>query len=224
MIPANCSGEMRSKEVSVKDIIKKANEIKIKSIIKKLEQRNMKGYYCEDAASAKKMILSMIGDEDIVSWGGSVTLNEIGVKEELKNVLDATGCPPEEVVETRRRSLLCDVFLTSTNAITMDGELVNIDGIGNRVAAMCFGPNKVIVVAGVNKIVRDEDAAIARIKTAVCPPNCIRLGKKTPCALTGTCGDCKTAGQTICSYTVTTRFSGISDRIHVILVNEELGF
>lgn len=206
------------------DIIKEANEVKIKTIIKNLEHRNMTGYYCEDAASAKKMILSMISEDDTVSWGGSATLNEIGVKDDLKNVLDATACPPEEAIEIRRRALLCDVFLTSTNAITMEGELVNIDGVGNRVAAMCFGPGKVIVVAGVNKIVQDESAAIARIKTEACPPNCIRLGKQTPCALTGKCGDCKTAGQTICSYTVTTRFSGISDRIHVILVNDKLGF
>lgn len=208
----------------MKNIIAKANEVKIETIIKKLEQRNMTGHYCEDAAAAKELILSMIGDDDVVSWGGSVTLNQIGVKEELKNVIDATACPPEEMMEVRRKAMLCDVFLTSTNAITMEGELVNIDGIGNRVAAMCFGPNKVIVVAGVNKIVKDETAAIARIKTDACPPNCIRLGKQTPCALTGKCGDCKAVGQTVCSYTVTTRFSGIPDRIHVILVNENLGF
>ena len=106
----------------------------------------------------------------------------------------------------------------------MDGELVNIDGVGNRVAAMCFGPNKVIVVAGANKIVENEEAAIARIKTDACPPNCIRLDKQTPCALTGKCGQCLTPGQTICSYTVTTRFNSIPDRVHVILVNEVLGY
>ena len=98
------------------------------------------------------------------------------------------------------------------------------DGMGNRVAAMCFGPNKVIVVAGANKIVENEAAAISRIKTEACPPNCIRLNRNTPCAVTGKCADCLKPGATICSYTVTTRFSTVSDRIHVILVNENMGF
>lgn len=200
------------------------NKVKIETIIKNLEKRNMKGYYCETAEDAKALILSMIKDEDVVSWGGSITINQLGVKEELKNVIDTSAAKPEEAVALRKQALLADVFLTSTNAITMDGELVNIDGMGNRVAAMCFGPDKVIVVAGANKIVRDEAAAIARIKTDACPPNCIRLMKKTPCAMTGECGNCLIPGNTICAYTVTMRFSGFPDRIHVVLVNENLGF
>ncbi len=205
-------------------VTKKANQVKMETIIKNLEKRNMKGYYCNDSQEAKNLILSMIGDEDLVSWGGSVTLNEIGIKDDLKNVIDTAAAAPEDAVKARREALLCDVFLTGTNAITMEGELVNIDGMGNRVAAMCFGPGKVIVVAGANKIVRDEESAIARIKTDACPPNCRRLLKKTPCAATGKCGDCMIPGHTICSYTVTTRFSSVPDRIHVILVNEILGF
>lgn len=206
------------------DIMKKGNKVKAETIISSLEKRNMKGYYCEDAEAARKLILSMIDDEEVVSWGGSETIDQLGIKGELKNVIDRDAAPPEDFIKVRREALLADVFLTSTNAITMEGELVNIDGMGNRVAAMCFGPNKVIIVAGVNKIVKDEETAIARIKTDACPPNCIRLGKTTPCALTGKCGDCKMPGQTICSYTVTTRFSSLPDRIHVILVNENLGF
>ena len=205
-------------------IVKKAGKVKIDTIISNLEKRNMKGYYCETIDEARELALSMISDDDVVSWGGSETVDQLGIKAHLKNVIDRDAAPPEDFIKVRREALLADVFLTSTNAITMDGELVNIDGMGNRVAAMCFGPNKVIVFAGVNKIVKDEEAAIARIKTEACPPNCIRLNKTTPCALTGKCGDCKTPGQTICSYTVTTRFSGMPDRIHVILINESLGF
>lgn len=205
-------------------VTKRANKIKIRTIIENLEKRNMRGYYCQDAAEAKELALSLIGENDVVAWGGSVTVDQIGIRSELKNVIDRDAAPPEDFIKVRRDALLSDVFLTSTNAITMDGELVNIDGMGNRVAAMCFGPGKVIVIAGANKIVQDEEAAIARIKTDACPPNCVRLLKKTPCAQTGKCGDCKIPGQTICSYTVTTRFSALPDRIHVILVNETLGF
>lgn len=205
-------------------VTKRANKVKIKTIIENLEKRNMKGYYCANAAEAKELALSMIGENDVVAWGGSVTVDQIGIRSELKNVIDRDAAAPEDFIKVRREALLSDVFLTSTNAITMDGELVNIDGMGNRVAAMCFGPGKVIVIAGVNKIVRDEEAAIARIKTDACPPNCVRLLKKTPCAATGKCGDCRIPGETICSYTVTTRFSAIPGRINVILVNENLGF
>ena len=210
--------------MSLDPIVMTGNKVKIETIIKNLEKRNMKGYYCETAEEARELALSMIGENDVVSWGGSETVVQIGIKEHLKNVIDRDAAPPEDFIKVRRDALLSDVFLTSTNAITMEGELVNIDGMGNRVAAMIFGPNKVIVIAGANKIVKDEAAAIARIKTEACPPNCIRLAKKTPCAVTGECGSCLIPGQTICSYTVTTRFSALPDRIHVILVNENLGF
>lgn len=204
--------------------VKEANKRKIELLIRNLKKRNMIGYYCETAEDARRQIRAMIRDEDVVSWGGSATLDQIGIKKDLSNVIDAMAAPPERAYEERRKTLTADVYLTSTNAITMDGELVNIDGVGNRVAAMCFGPNKVIVVAGANKIAENEEAAIARIKTDACPPNCIRLDKQTPCALTGKCGQCLTPGQTICSYTVTTRFNSIPDRVHVILVNEVLGY
>lgn len=204
--------------------VKKGNEVKIKTIIGNLERRNMKGYYCENMEEARKMVLSMIGDDDLVAWGGSVTIEELDLKPDLKKFLDRDMAAADDFLEVRRQALLSDVFLTSTNAITLDGELVNIDGMGNRVAAMCFGPNKVIVVAGANKIAENEEAAISRIKTEACPPNSIRLGKETPCAVTGKCADCLKPGATICSYTVTTRFCTIPDRIHVILVNENVGF
>ena len=134
----------------------------------------------------------------------------------------------DESTMRRKKALTCDTFLASLNAITMDGEIVNIDGTGNRIAAIAFGPDKVILVAGVNKIVNEEKDAIGRILTDACPPNCIRLGKKTPCAVTGKCGDCLSVGNTICSYTVVTEiFSGESprNRLHVsVMVNEVLGY
>lgn len=204
--------------------VKEANKKKIEYVIKNLEKRNITGYYCENVEEANRKILSLIGEEDVVSWGGSATLDQLGIKEKLTNVIDATKAPAEKAYEERRKTLMADVYLTGTNAVTMDGELVNIDGTGNRVAAMCFGPKKVIVVAGVNKIAEDEASALARIRTEACPANGIRLGKKTPCAVTGKCGHCLTTGQTMCSYTVTTRFSGIPDRICVVLINDVLGY
>lgn len=207
----------------------KANKVQIQEIIKNLEKRGMTGYYCENAREASEKLLSLIPDGAMVSWGGSQTLEEIEVKNKLPlinaRVLDPMSYKdPTEGYDARVNSLSADVFLTSTNAITLEGELVNIDGSGNRVAALCFGPRKVIVVVGANKITKDVDAAIVRIKTRACVANCIRLDKNTPCAKNGKCADCLIAGQTICSMTVITRFCNKPDRIHVILVNDSLGY
>ncbi len=209
--------------------IKKANEVKIKKVISNLEKRNMTGHYCENREDAVKKILELIPQGSEVSWGGSMTLNEIGIKEAVKEGNYEVNDPMvfsdrEQMLEARRQALTCDVYLSSVNAITMDGEIVNIDGFGNRVAAIIFGPEKVILVAGANKIVFDESDAIDRIKNDACPPNCIRLGKQTPCALSGKCANCLIKGETVCCHTVTTRFSNVDDRIHVVLVNENLGY
>lgn len=210
--------------------LKAANKVKIETVIKNLERRNITGHYCETKEDAVELIKSLTDEGSEVSWGGSATLNEIGIKDVMKagdyNVNDPMAPSPDGVsaIELRRKSLTCDVFLSSLNAITMDGEIVNIDGTGNRVAALCFGPKKVIMVAGYNKIAWDVESAYDRIKTDACPPNCVRLGKKTPCAVTGKCGDCLTPGSTICSYTTVTRFSPEKDRMHVVLVNELLGY
>lgn len=210
--------------------IKKGNEVRIKTIIKSLEKRNITGHYCENAAEAAELIKAMIPEGSKVSWGGSLTLDQIGIKDMLKagnyDVNDpmAPGEDGATPIELRKRSLFSDVYLSSLNAITMDGVIVNIDGTGNRVAAIAFGPDKVILVAGANKIVMKEEDAVDRIKCDACPPNCIRLDKQTLCALTGKCGSCLIKGQTICSITTTTRFSGIDDRLHVVLVNENLGY
>lgn len=207
---------------------KAANKLQIDAVIKNLEKRNMKGYYCEDRDAACQLILSMIKDKSTVCWGGSVTLGEIKIKEKLAErnleIIDPYSTDdPVESIERRRRGLLSDYFLMSTNAITMDGELVNIDGFGNRVAGLCFGPKKVIIVAGANKLVQGLDDALPRIKVNAAIPNCVRLNRNTPCTITGVCSDCLTE-DCICSDIVTIRYSVSSNRIHVILVNEDLGY
>lgn len=209
--------------------VKEANAIKMKTVIKNLEKRNITGHYCETAEDAVETIKSLIPEGSQVSWGGSVTLDELGIKKELKKGNYQVNDPfvllnREKEIEVRRQALISDVFLASVNAVTMDGELVNIDGTGNRVAAIIFGPKKVILVAGANKLVLGERDAVDRIKNDACPPNCIRLKKETPCAATGKCGHCLSRGNTVCCHTVTTRFSSIDDRIHLVLVNENLGY
>lgn len=210
-------------------IVKAAKAKQCELIIKNLEKRQMSGYYFETIREAEEKILSMIQDGDLVSWGGAITLDEMGVKEKLPMIgaksLDVWSFKdPEEARAAKISALNADVFLTSTNAITLDGQLVNIDGTGNRVAAMAFGPRKVIVMAGVNKITTDVDSAIKKIKADAAPANCVRLGKQTPCALTGKCTNCLIPSETACCSTVVTRFSNRAGRMHVILVNEDLGY
>lgn len=209
--------------------VKKANEAKIKTVIKNLEKRNITGHYCDTKEDAVQAIKSLIPEGSEVSWGGSATLDEIGIKTALadgnykiNDPMKATD--PAEGLKLRKAALQADVFLSGLNAVTMDGEIVNIDGRGNRVSAILFGPDKVILIAGANKIVLDEKDAVDRIRNDACPPNALRLGLKTPCALTGMCQECLVKGNTICSHIVTTRFSMTEDRMHVVLVNETLGF
>lgn len=211
------------------DNVKKANRCKIETVIKNLEKRNIAGYYAENREDALKMVLEMIPEGAAVGKGGSETLNQIGIipilKEGNYTYLDPFGDPDPDTAKAVKRAVFsADVMLTSANAITLDGEIVNIDGTGNRMAAVIWGPDKVIFVIGANKIVSNAEDAVDRIKCDACPPNCIRLGKKTPCSETGKCGNCLSLGNTVCCHTVTTRFSSIPDRMHVIMVNENLGF
>ena len=156
--------------------VKEANKVRIETVIKSLEKRNITGHYCETAEDAVKTIESLIAEGSKVSWGGSATLNEIGIKDVLKagnyDVNDPMdpSVGRDESTMRRKKALTCDAFLASLNAITMDGEIVNIDGTGNRIAAIAFGPDKVILVAGVNKIVNEEKDAIGRSgkEDAVC--------------------------------------------------------
>ncbi len=203
------------------------NENKANTIIKKLEKRFMQGFFCQTKEEAVKLALSLTEENSTVSFGGSQTLVEIGIIQQLKThnykVIDRQdGKTPQEQTQLMREALLCDTYFMSTNALTMDGELINIDGNANRVAALCFGPKSVIVIAGVNKITFDLQTALRKIETDACSANCLRLGINTPCSQTGKCGDCYT--NSICAQTVVTRLSRVKNRIKVIIVNENLGF
>lgn len=198
------------------------------TIIKKLQSRNMEGYYCETREEAKAKLLELIGEgSKSISYGGSVTLDEIGAKEAVVAaghdlIRRENYKTPEEVKACYAKQAVSDVFMTSTNAITLDGELVNIDGRSNRVSLLVYGPEEVIVVAGMNKVVTDVETGIERTRNFASPPNTIRLNCDTPCAKTGKCGNC--LNNTICCNIVVTRASKVPGRIKVILVGEELGF
>ena len=198
------------------------------TVLKGMEKRHMEGYYCETIEEAKELALSLVPGESSVSFGGSVTLNETGVLEALRSrddikLLDRDNANgPEEVKQIMHDALSCDYYFMSSNAITHDGELVNIDGNGNRVAALIYGPENVIIIAGMNKITRNVEEAISRVRNVASPPNCVRLNKNTPCAVNGVCGNC--LADTICDQIVITRASRVPKRIKVILVGEELGF
>ena len=209
-------------------------EKKIEKLLESFKERQFDAYYAETEADAVRICEDLIkeqgeilGKSDVkIGWGGSVTLNQLGIKKLCMEKYGAVDpYSTENPTEAKRQALLSDVFLMSANAITEAGELVNIDGNGNRLGALIHGPYRVIIVAGVNKIVKDKNEAIKRIKQVTCPQNARRLERKTPCALEpSSCGDCKIAGNTMCSHTVVTRFNSIPGRIKIILVNKELGF
>lgn len=198
------------------------------ALISHLEKRGFEAYYCDNAAAACEKAISLIDKDDTVSWGGSRTVDQLDLVEQLRKegykLIDrATAETPEERTELMRQSLLCDTFLMSANAISSDGILVNIDGTGNRVAAMCFGPKSVLVIAGMNKVCDTLEDAEYRARNVAAPANVKRFGfTKTGCQK-GKCTDCL-AENCICSYIVKTRKSNVKNRIKIILVGEELGF
>lgn len=192
-----------------------------------LNKRHFEAYYCSTAAEAVEKVLELTPKTDVVSWGGTMTVDELGIKQRMAQegytLLDRdTAQTPEEKQAIMRQALTCGTFLMSSNAISKDGQLVNIDGNGNRVAAMCFGPRQVVVVAGMNKVLGTLDDAVARARNVAAPANAQRFGVKTPCGLTGQCGDC-TSPDCICSKLVITRFCMPERRIKVVLVGEDLG-
>ena len=197
------------------------------TLVKALKKRNFDAYYCSTADEAVEKVLSLIPEGDTVSWGGVMTVDELGIKERLRqrnqSVIDRdTAKTPEERTAMLHQALGCDTFLMSSNAISEDGQLVNIDGFGNRVAALCFGPRQVIVVAGMNKVAGDLQSAISRARHIAAPANVQRFDTKTPCVLTGQCGDCLSP-ECNCCQMVITRFSKVTGRIKVVLVGETLG-
>ena len=198
------------------------------SLIKALTLRHFDAYYCASSSEAAEKILSLIPKTDVVSWGGSMTMEALGVIDRVKKggwrVIDrSTAQSQEEKIEIMRRALLCDTYLTGANAISEDGEIVNVDGNGNRVAAMTFGPKSVIVACGINKVVKTAQDALSRARNTAAPVNAQRFDIRTPCKTTGTCADCKST-DSICSYIVRTRLCKPAGRIKVVLIGEALGF
>lgn len=194
-----------------------------------LRLNKMKPYYAENRERLLDIVRELVKDDKLITSGGSMTLKESGVTDMLCRefsgaYLDrASGKDREEVEEIMRKAFVSDTFLASTNAVTEDGELYNVDGNGNRVSAMIFGPRQVIIVAGVNKIVKDLTEARERVEKIAAPKNTVRLEKNTPCAKTGKCAHCHSDDRICCSY-VTLGQQRVPDRIKVILVNEELGY
>lgn len=210
--------------------LKEAEKLRAKTIIKGLEKRNMEGVFCETKEDALSKALSYIEEGSSVTWGGSMSIEEIGLMDAVKNgnykVIDRSVAKNyEEQREIFSKAVLADYYLMSSNAITLDGELINIDGTGNRVACLTYGPKNVIMIIGMNKVVNDVEDGIKRVRNFASPPNTLRLGLKTPCSMTGRCGDCY--GDTcICSQIVVTRrqSTAMRGRIKVILVGESLGY
>lgn len=201
-------------------------------IQKTLEALNSKGFkavYAADAEQAKDYVLSLIDENQKVGMGGSMTLFETGIVDALLERGNTVYC--SEVAartggdkdEAKRLGMSADIYLTSTNALTLDGDLINIDGVGNRVAAMFYGPQKVIFVAGKNKLTQNPHTAIARIKKVACPQNARRLGLSTPCATEGRCTDCDNTGR-MCNVTVRLQRPTRGKDMHVVIIDGEFGY
>ncbi len=211
------------------DINKMHNEILGNKVVEALKENYFDAIYFEDSLQAKQYILDNLKQGMKVAFGGSMTIKSMGIKEEAAKkkcvILDhgEASLTPQEKLQVMRQELISDVFLCSSNAITLQGELVNIDGAGNRVAAMTFGPEKVIIVAGINKIVMDEDEAFKRIKRIACPKNNIRLEKPNPCTKAGVCVDCKSQSRICRVYSVIKRRPSRSN-MTIIVVGENLGY
>ena len=207
------------------------NQAQVERTMKALAKNRIPNVFVPTRQDAVKAVEQLLSPGDVVTSGGSMTLRETGVWDLMKNgpfeFLDRETMPQEEVY---RKTFSTDVFLTSANAITEHGELYNVDGNGNRVAALIFGPKRVIVVAGINKIVRNLDQAILRVKTMAAPANGVRLETRTPCSRIGQCAACE-GGMTdgcaserrMCCQYVVTGYQR-TDRIRVVLVGESLGY
>ena len=203
----------------------KRNDLLAQKVIKGLKSRNMTGYYVQTKEEALKLALSLIPEGSTVTMGGGMSVIEIGLVDALKN--GNYNYIDREAAEDRRAAMLqaydADFFLASSNAITDDGVLVNIDGNANRVSAIAYGPKKVLMIVGMNKVCSDVDSAVKRARNVAAPINNQRFNGNNPCTKTGACANCKSP-DTICCQFLVTRYSRHQHRIHVILVNEPLGF
>lgn len=203
----------------------KRNDLLANTVIKGLQSRNMTGYYAKTKEEALKLALSLIPEGAKVTKGGSMSVAEIGLEEAMING-NYDYCNRDKATDKRAAELFAydaDVFLGSVNAISNDGVLVNIDGNSNRVSAYAYGPKKLVLIVGMNKVAGDVDAALKRARNQAATANAQRFGLSTPCSTTGACLNCKSP-DTICCQFLITRYSRHKDRIHVILVDDTLGF
>lgn len=212
---------------------------RVQTTLKNLKRNKMEAYYVDTKEDAQKLVRTLIKNGDTLSCGGSVTLKQTGIYDIIcsdnYNFLDRSACEtPEQVEEIYRKTFSADAFFTSANAVTENGELYNVDGNSNRVAMIVYGPKSVICICGINKLVKNIDEAIYRVKTKAAPPNTVRLGIETPCAKTGECislkkenpdmcEGCHGDGRICCNYVVCAQQRHVN-RIKVIIIGEEYGY
>ena len=207
----------------------KRNQLRAQQLIQALKQRNMEASYAATKEEALEQALAWIPEGSCIGWGGSVSIDAIGLKDAVRQgnyrVIDRDTAANAEEKEAMYRRILadCDYFLTSTNAISQDGVLVNIDGTANRLAAMCYGPRHVLYIVGMNKVVATAEDALHRARNEAAPINAMRFGLKPPCSKTGCCYDCKSP-DTVCCQILFTRFNHVPGRVKVILVDDSLGY
>lgn len=204
------------------------NELLAQKVITGLESRNMCGYFAKTKEEALAKALELIPEGSTIGWGGSMSVSEIGLRDAVINgnyeVFNRDTCKTsEEKRDVELKIFGCDYFLCSSNAITEDGILVNIDGNSNRVAAIAYGPRNVVMIVGMNKVAKDVDSAMSRARNIAAPINAQRFPLDTPCKHTGSCSNCKSR-DTICCEFLITRYSRHANRIHIILVDEQLGY
>lgn len=199
-----------------------------KQLVKNLQNRHFEAYYCHTAEEALHKALELIPEGSSVGWGGALSAQQIGLMDAIRSgnyhAIDRDSCSTiQEKEKAARACLSADVFLTGANGLSLDGQMVNVDGNGNRVAAIIYGPDSVIVIAGMNKVEDTLEAAVRRARTVAAPMNQQRFQLNNPCTVTGTCADCKSES-CICNQIVITRHCRPAGRIKFILVGEELGF
>ena len=196
-------------------------------LVKSLQNRHFEAYYCDNKQEALAKALELIPEESLVSWGGAMSAQQIGLIDAIRGgnfrTIDRDKCEtPEAREQAMKDALFCDTFLMGANAMSIDGQMVSIDGTGNRIGALVYGPKSVIVIVGMNKVEDTLEEAVRRARTVAAPKNKQRFGDGTPCAVTGVCGDCKSE-KCICNHIVITRHCRPVGRIKFIVVGEDLG-
>ena len=202
----------------------------IQTVVDAMNKKGFEAQIARDAEEARNMVLAIIGEDESVGVGGSMTLEETGIFDALvargNTMFSSTLAKRkgEDKDQARQDGMNADVYLSSTNAVTMAGDLINIDGVGNRVAGMFYGPSKVVIVSGKNKITANPMTAVTRIKTVSCPQNARRLGRSTPCALTGKCGDCDDPAERMCNVTTRIQRPTVGKQIYMVLIDGDFGY